>query len=74
MMHAPVSAPAVTGFRVRRESFRGIDARRAIAIEPVDAPTDAFNREACAADIRLPPMASRTFSCGVDFLASPHRT
>ncbi|MBR0568729.1 aldose 1-epimerase [Azoarcus sp. L1K30] len=50
------------------------DARRAIAIEPVDAPTDAFNREACAADIRLPPMASRTFSCGVDFLASSHRT
>ncbi len=44
------------------------DERRAIAIEPVDAPTNAFNRSDCDAAIRLPAGATRSFSCGVDFV------
>jgi aldose 1-epimerase len=43
------------------------DARRAIAIEPVEAMTDAFNRPECAAALRLAPGATRSFWCGADF-------
>ncbi|WP_407280694.1 aldose 1-epimerase [Aromatoleum evansii] len=43
------------------------DPRRAIAIEPVEAMTDAFNRPDCARDVRLPPGATSSFSCGVEF-------
>ncbi|WP_246262389.1 aldose 1-epimerase [Aromatoleum evansii] len=43
------------------------DPRRSIAIEPVEAMTDVFNRPECARDIRLPPGATSSFSCGVEF-------
>lgn len=42
-------------------------ARRAVAIEPVSAMTDAFNRPDCAAAIRLPPGGSHRFRCGARF-------
>lgn len=45
------------------------DPRRALAIEPVDALTDAFNRPDCAGLIRLAPGATRRFECGVEFHA-----
>lgn len=44
--------------------------RRSVALEPMEAMTDAFNREDCAAAIALVPGASRHFSCGVE-LNSP---
>lgn len=47
------------------------DARRAIAIEPVEAMTDAFNRTEFADLLRLPPGASRSFACGAEFRAEP---
>jgi aldose 1-epimerase len=40
--------------------------RRSVALEPMEAMTDAFNREDCAAAIALAPGASRYFSCGVE--------
>ncbi len=40
--------------------------RRSVALEPMEAMTDAFNREDCAAAITLAPGASRYFSCGVE--------
>jgi aldose 1-epimerase len=40
--------------------------RRSVALEPMEAMTDAFNREDCAAAIVLAPGASRHFSCGVE--------
>ncbi|NMG76897.1 aldose 1-epimerase [Aromatoleum diolicum] len=43
------------------------DARRAIAIEPVEAMTDAFNRPDCESAIRLAPGARRSFACGAEF-------
>lgn len=43
------------------------DPRRALAIEPVEAMTDAFNRPDCAEAIRLAPGATRSFACGVEF-------
>lgn len=43
------------------------DARRSIAIEPVEVMTDAFNRDECARAIRLPPGTTSSFSCGVEF-------
>lgn len=46
------------------------DARRSIAIEPVDAPTDAFNRSDCNESIRLPAGGRRTFSFGAEFVAA----
>ena len=42
-------------------------ARRSVAIEPVETMTDAFNRADCEAAIGLPPGASRSFRCGVQF-------
>lgn len=46
------------------------DPRRALAIEPVEAMTDAFNRPDCADRIRLEPGASRSFACGAEFSAA----
>ncbi|BAL25024.1 hypothetical protein AZKH_2718 [Azoarcus sp. KH32C] len=43
------------------------DARRSIAIEPVEVMTDAFNRDDCTRTIRLPPGTTSSFSCGVEF-------
>lgn len=47
------------------------DARRSIAIEPVEVMTDAFNRPECAAAIGLPPGASSSFSFGAEFSRTP---
>lgn len=43
--------------------------RAAVAIEPVETLTDAFNRADCAADVRLEPGAVREFAFGVEVLA-----
>jgi aldose 1-epimerase len=43
------------------------DPRRAVAIEPVEAMTNAFNRPELAEAIRLAPGASRSFTCGAEF-------
>ncbi|OOG43520.1 aldose epimerase [Rhodanobacter sp. C05] len=43
------------------------DARRAIALEPMECMADAFNRPECAEAIRLLPGAERSFRCGVEF-------
>lgn len=43
------------------------DARRAIALEPMECMADAFNRAECAEAIRLEPGAERRFRCGVEF-------
>lgn len=43
------------------------DPRRSIAIEPVEAMTNAFNRPECARDLRLPAGATTSFTCGVEF-------
>lgn len=53
--------------------------RRSVAIEPVEAMTDAFNRDDCRAAIELAPGASRSFRCGAKFAArldrdQPERT
>jgi aldose 1-epimerase len=42
------------------------DARRAIALEPMECMADAFNRPECEAAIRLEPGAERLFRCGVE--------
>ena len=42
------------------------DARRAIALEPMECMADAFNRPECADAIRLLPGAERSFRCGVE--------
>lgn len=42
------------------------DARRAIALEPMECMADAFNRPECAAALRLEPGAERRFRCGVE--------
>jgi aldose 1-epimerase len=42
------------------------DARRAIALEPMECMADAFNRPECAEAIRLEPGAERRFRCGVE--------
>lgn len=46
----------------------GRRARAAVAVEPVETLTDAFNRPDCAADVRLEPGAVRTFAFGVEVL------
>ena len=43
------------------------DPRRAVAIEPVEAMTNAFNRPELAEAIRLAPGASRSFTYGAEF-------
>lgn len=66
-----------TGLTVAMWQTRGIvlaftadtvprDARRAIALEPMESMSDAFNREDCAAAIRLEPGAERYFHCGIE--------
>jgi aldose 1-epimerase len=42
------------------------DARRAIALEPMECMANAFNRPDCARAIRLEPGAERRFRCGVE--------
>jgi aldose 1-epimerase len=42
------------------------DVRRAIALEPMESLTNAFNRPDCAAAIALAPGAERRFVCGVE--------
>jgi len=44
----------------------GRDARRAIALEPMECMADAFNRLECAEAIRLEPGRERRFRCGVE--------
>jgi aldose 1-epimerase len=66
-----------TGLTVAMWQTRGIvlaftadtvprDARRAIALEPMESMSDAFNREDCSAAIRLEPGAERQFHCGIE--------
>lgn len=43
------------------------DPRRAVAIEPAEVMTNAFNRPELAEAIRLAPGASRSFTCGAEF-------
>lgn len=43
------------------------DPRRSIAIEPVEAMTNSFNRPDCETLIRLAPGATRSFACGAEF-------
>jgi aldose 1-epimerase len=42
------------------------DVRRAVALEPMESWSDAFNRPDCATAIRLEPGAERHFVCGVE--------
>ncbi len=42
------------------------DARRAIALEPMECMANAFNRPDCARAIRLEPGTERRFRCGVE--------
>lgn len=42
--------------------------RRAIAVEPMQALTDAFNRPDCADAITLAPDAERIFRCGIELV------
>jgi aldose 1-epimerase len=42
------------------------DARRGVALEPMECMADAFNRPDCAAAVRLLPGAERIFRCGVE--------
>jgi aldose 1-epimerase len=44
------------------------DARRAVALEPMECMADAFNRSESQDAIRLAPGAERHFRCGVDVL------
>ncbi|HET6632905.1 MAG TPA: aldose epimerase [Rhodanobacteraceae bacterium] len=43
--------------------------RQSVALEPMEAMTDAFNRADCADAIRLEPGAERRFRCGIELLA-----
>jgi aldose 1-epimerase len=45
------------------------DARRSLALEPMESLPDAFNRRDCAEALRLEPGAARTFRCGVEIPA-----
>jgi aldose 1-epimerase len=42
--------------------------RKSIALEPIEMMTNAFNRPEAAAEVSLPPGASRSFKCGVDLI------
>ncbi|CAM5405566.1 aldose epimerase family protein [Rhodanobacter lindaniclasticus] len=46
----------------------GRDARRAVALEPMECMADAFNRAECAGAIALAPGATRHFRCGVEVI------
>lgn len=41
------------------------DARRSVALEPMESMANAFNRPECARSIRLEPGAERVYRCGV---------
>ena len=43
------------------------DRRRSIALEPVEAVTNAFNRDECASAVRLDPGGTRVFRFGVRY-------
>jgi aldose 1-epimerase len=45
------------------------DARRAVALEPMECMANAFNRPECAQAIRLLPGAERRFRCGVEVVS-----
>lgn len=62
----------VTGMRLTLEQDRGLvhvftgdtlarDPRASVAVEPVEAMTDSFNRSDCADSVRLEPGQARTF-------------
>lgn len=66
-----------TGFRITVWQERGVmhaftgdtlkrDARRSIALEPMECMANAFNRPEWAAALRLEPGAERVFRCGVE--------
>jgi aldose 1-epimerase len=66
-----------TGFRIAVWQERGVmhaftgdtlkrDARRSIALEPMECMANAFNRPEWAAALRLEPGAERVFRCGVE--------
>lgn len=46
------------------------DRRKSVAIEPVEAMTNAYNRADSASAIQLAPGESRSFRCGVRFLGA----
>ncbi len=48
------------------DTLDGDAARRAVALEPMQAMTDAFNRPDCAAAVTLAPGEVRTFRCGLE--------
>jgi len=48
------------------DTLDGDAARRAVALEPMQAMTDAFNRPDCAAAVTLAPGEARTFRCGLE--------
>ncbi|HEX7341926.1 MAG TPA: aldose epimerase [Rhodanobacteraceae bacterium] len=48
------------------DTLGGAAVRRSIAIEPMQAMTDAFNRPDCAETITLAPGAERRFRCGLE--------
>src|SRR5690606_18861833 len=72
---SPLSASLgdpVTGARLDLEQDRGLvhvftgdtlarDRRRSVAVEPVEAMTDALNRPECAGSLRLEPGTTRSF-------------
>jgi aldose 1-epimerase len=47
------------------------DARKAVALEPMECMANAFNRPECADAIRLRPGAERVFRCGVELEIAP---
>lgn len=42
------------------------DVRKAVAIEPMESLTNAFNRDDCADTVKLKPGAERRYTCGVE--------
>ena len=69
---APGSGFGITVWQERgvMHAFTGdtlkVDARRSIALEPMECMANAFNRPEWAAAVRLEPGAERVFRCGVD--------
>lgn len=43
------------------------DARKSVALEPMESIPNAFNRDDCVGQITLAPGAERRFACGVEF-------
>lgn len=77
LIHSTLRDP-LTGHRLALWQQRGLvhlftgdtlarDPRRALALEPVEFMTDAFNRDECNTALRLAPGASRSFSFGARF-------